>query len=319
MVNSYFSEIDPHNRHMIPDSSPLQRVDDFTEEHLQSKGLINRGNICGYISLFLCFHRMGLLKFLKSDHIIVDGIILDWPAFILQRILKAMPSAIPFLVTNFPSSWNAENQQPRLEVYNDLMMADPILSQLPLRGLNNVPLLTKYNVSYACSNPMCNHHEDDLEYWNEKPFTKVPTLHLLMLNPSGQAISVERLLDAFLQQNVETRCNLCNSPVNGSLRTVIGLFSPFYLNRDNDKGGILRTKLIPSGQSTSRNDAVGRLISVISRSGTVDRGHFLSYHQVRGNWFLNDDQREIQRCNFHPFSRTQGTENVAFVIYENNT
>ena len=256
---------------------------------------------------------MGLVKFLKSDHIVVDGIILDWPAFILQMILKAMPSALPFLVTNFVESWNAENQ-PELEVYIDLMMADTILSQLPLRGQNNVPLFTKYNVSYACTNPVCNHHEEDLEHWTEKPFTKVPTLHLLILNPSGQAISFEGLLNAFLQQNVETRCTLCNSHVNGSLRTVKGLFSLFYLNRDNDRGGILRTKLIPSGQSTS---AVGRLISVISRSGTVDRGHFVSYHQVRGNWFLNNDDQEIRRCSYHPFNRTQGTENVVFVVFEN--
>lgn len=318
-MNSYFAEIDPQNRHSIPESSPLHPIDDFTEQHLQSKGLINRNNICGYISLFLSFHRMGLLKFLKSDHIVLDGIILDWPAFILQRILRAFPSARSFLVQNFVTSWNAENQQPRLEVYDDLLIADTILSHLPLRGQNNIPLLTKYNVSYACLNPICNHHEDNLEYWNEKPFTKVPTLHLLTLNPSGQPISVEELLNVFLQQNVETRCHQCRSRVNGSMRVVKGMFTLLHLNRDDNRGGILRTRLIPSNQGTCSNDIVGQLISVISRSGTVDRGHFLSYHEVRGQWFLNNDEQEVQRCGYHPYNRTLGTENVSFVIFKNHT
>ena len=98
---------------------------------------------------------MGILKYLRQDLIAVGGNVLDMPALVLSRMLRALPSRRPFPVQNYLASWNAEGRLPHLQSNDDLMIVDGIMSQLPLaavRAGSNVPVLTRCQASLSCNN-----------------------------------------------------------------------------------------------------------------------------------------------------------------------
>ena len=42
-----------------------------------------------------------------------------------------------------------------------------------------------------------------------------------------------------------------------------------------------------------RNPQDLRVTSVITHRGSINSGHYVSYHEVGGNWFMNDDNKRI--------------------------
>ena len=75
----------------------------------------------------------------------------------------------------------------------------------------------------------------------------------------------------------------------------------------NDGRGIVRTRLQLRGQTSTPPpplDFLGDLVSVVSSSAddeiSAAGGHFVSYHQADGNWFINDDNRILKICLYLP-------------------
>ena len=316
MLESFFAAVDPRQRYRIPNSSPLQPIGLFEERHLQTAGLRNHQDTCCHISLVLCFHRMGLLKFLREDFIAAEGHVIDMPALVLLRMLRALPCPIPFSVQNLWESWRAEGRHPVLQSNDDLSIVDGLVSQLPLAALRgNVPVFTRYYAAFACD--YCGRIDDSCEDWAERPFVTVPTLHLTPGVPS----TAEGLLNGMLQQPMRITCprRHCNGQCNATWRTVRGIFTVLYIDRADLRGGIDNTRLLPRAPDSIPHDVLGELVSIISRSGDgYDVGHFVSYHQVGGRWFFNNDDHTFHVCNFHPFNRRDGLENVSLLCYLNN-
>ncbi len=319
MLQSYIDAFDNNHSFPIPGPSPEQPILRFEERHLQRSGLINWNNTCCHLSLILAFHRMNLLRYLDPNLIAVGRNVLDWPALILTKMLRALPSPRPFSVQNFLTVWNANGRNPRLVANDDLTITDAIISQLPLTGHNNVPALTKFQVSFAC--PYCGQREESCEQWNERQWSAVPTLHL---QPGSPPTRPETLLNGILQhgQQIRITCpNLyCQLPVDATWKVVKGSYTILYINRDDGNGGIVRTRLRPSTLTTDQGlDILGELVSVIARSGERrNRGHFVSYHQVGSHWFFSDDDHTFRRSPQHPFHRPQGRETVDLLCYYNN-
>ena len=178
MLATYLRTIDSRNNFPIPDPSPLQPINlnQFELRHLQRTGLINLRNTCCHLSLLLCFHRMGLIQAFEGDRVAAGGNVLDWPALVLSRILRALPSPQSFHIQSFLTSWNLDSREPRLRSNDDLTIADSILRQLPLCGHDNVPALTQYLASFECFS--CGYIDQECQQWDEKPFSVVPTINV---------------------------------------------------------------------------------------------------------------------------------------------
>ena len=315
-LESFLTSLDRGRRFPIPNISPLQPIARFEERHLQTAGLINHQDTCCHLSLVLCFHRMGLVQYMRDDLIAAGANVFDWPALILSRNLRALPSRIPFSVWYFLAAWNRDGRFPNLQPNDDLTIVDAILSQLPLAAAsNNVPVLTRYQVSFACDD--CGLSSQSREQWNERSFVSVPTLHVAA---GGPPTTVEDLLDEMLNQQMRITCpnRQCGRPVNATWRSVMGIMTFLYIDRSDLTGGIISTRLLPRGHDIDPHPVLGELVSVISRSGQgYNRGHFVSYHQVGGRWYFTDDDHTHYRCNFHPFNRRDGMETVSLLCYYN--
>ena len=267
----------------------------------------------------LFFHRMNLLRYLDQNLILVGRNVLDWPALILTKILRALPSPRSFSVQNFLILWNADGRNPRLVPNDDLTITDAIISQLPLTGNNNIPAVTKFQASFACA--ICGRREDSCEQWDEREWSAVPTLHP---QPGSRPTSAETLLNTVVQHGRQMRItcpNLqCRLPVTATWKVVKGSNTVLYVNRDDGRGGTVKTKLLSQGpRSDTGPNILGDLVSVISRSGgRQGGGHFVTYHKAGGHWFFNDDDHTFRRSPEHPFNRSQGLEAVELLCYSNN-
>ena len=83
--------------------------------------------------------------------------------------------------------------------------------------------------------------------------------------------------------------------------------------------GIVRTRILPRDPSGPAPGILGELVSVVSRVGEdVRRGHYLSYHQVGGRWFRNNDDHALTESSHHPFNLIQLGEDVVLLCYVNN-
>ena len=317
MLVSFLATVDQGQRFRIPNVSPLQPIVHFEQRHLQRAGLINHRDTCCHLSVVLCLHRMGILKFLREDLIAVGVNVFDMPALVLSRMLRALPSQRPFSVQNFLTSWNHDHRLPVLQSNDDLTIVDGILSQLPLApepARGNVPVLTRFQASYSCD--YCGQVDQSCETWDEKNFFLVPKLNLTRRNP----ISAEDLLDQMLQQQMRITCpnRQCRGRATATWRTVRGSFTVLYIDRADLQGGISNTRLLPPAQASVPHNVLGELVSVVSRSGDgYNRGHFVSYHQVGGTWYFNNDDHSHYACNFHPFNRPDGRECVSLLCYYN--
>lgn len=317
MLVSVLAIVDRGQRFPIPNVSPLHPIIRFEQRHLQRAGLINYRDTCCHLSTVLCFHRMGIVRFLRED-LITDGVnVFDMPALVLSRMLRALPSLMPFPVQNLLESWNHDHRLPVLQPNDDLLIVDGILSQLPLApeaARSNVPVITRFQASYSCD--FCGRVDQSCETWDERNFVVVPKLHLTRMNP----ITEEDLLEEMLQQQMRITCpnRQCRGRATATWRTVRGSFTVLYIDRADLQGGISTTRLLPRAQGSVPHNVLGELVSVVSRSGDGhNRGHFVSYHQVGGNWYFNDDDHSHYACNVHPFDRRDGRECVSLLCYYN--
>jgi hypothetical protein len=92
-LERYLSDFDPNGIYPIPEASQVLLEGEFSVNHLQNDGLLNDGNICSLISVFLCFHRIGLKDHLIDPHFCFTlSRVPDFPSWVFMKILSAMPS-----------------------------------------------------------------------------------------------------------------------------------------------------------------------------------------------------------------------------------
>ena len=63
-------------------------------------------------------------------------------------------------------------------------------------------------------------------------------------------------------------------------------------------------------------NVLGELVSVVCHRGNVNRGNFVSYHQVQGQWFFNDDSNAVTAAQ-DPLRHLQPDETVEILFFKN--
>ena len=77
--------------------------------------------------------------------------------------------------------------------------------------------------------------------------------------------------------------------------------------------------LVPEVSTRIGPDLMGDLVTCICHRGDVNRGHFVSYHQVDGQWFLNDDSRPCSPA-LNPLEdrNIDESETIKLLFFKNN-
>ena len=309
----YLQTLNPNDIAPIPDRSEnhLQNVDEFSVTHLQLCGLLNHSNVCALISLMLCLHRIGLKNHVQATSI---------PDLMLTRTLSALPSPYPFSLQSFIEVWNQDESLPNIYAgYSDVAaLTESILSSLNfIHSSINPPFLTKFLGTFLCSG--CGTDYRQVAKWDEQIWSIIP---IIPLPSSDEALDVMDLVDAYLAQPIETRCinQQCRRRIdNGKLDPMPGMFSIVGFNRLEFVDDQTRKYATPLRLDTDRdNPLFGELVSIICHRGSVNTGHFVSYHQVNGRWYLNDDSK---RCKLvtNPLNLqgVEATETVELLFFRN--
>ena len=308
--------------HLLPPSqTPINAGQPFSPRHLQSKGLLNINNTCCHLSLILCFHRINLK--ICFDHQTAQN---DVVSLCLLEILKALPSNNAFSVMPFVDVWNSVRPGQRIGQNEAIQtLSDLILDHLPLQSNGPRPVLTQFTASYQCHH--CCHQVQDLQYWDNKPFSRIPIVnvvegHAPLPAPGDPPIQIGNLLTSMLQTPFQIRCSSCNRFTEGRYRVKLGDFTFVNINRFHHRlphNQIIRIRLSETRTAGVGETYLGTLVSCISHMGFgTDQGHYVSYHQVGGTWFLNDDSRNIQQVGYHPFRSPVQGETVNFLVYKNS-
>ena len=300
-LERHIALLDPHNCYAIPAESLSQRHvgQVFTVRHLQTCGLLNDGNVCAVICAILCLHRLGIKDHLVDPHFCVNlNRTIDFPSCVFWKIMSALPSTHPFSIQLLINSWNDAGKTPAiLPGFSDVAdLLDGLIANLQLkRYASRPPVISEFLASFKCK--QCGKYHDRVKTWESQIQSEVP---LLQLPNTHEAVDVTNLLVEFLDEPIETRCTnvACrNRILDGKLEARPGFFTILSVNRfdDNDPTAKRLNKLKILRNTRVGQELLGELVSVICHRGSVDGGHFVSYHQVQGQWFLNDDSRQCRR------------------------
>ena len=93
---------------------------------------------------------------------------------------------------------------------------------------------------------------------------------------------------------METRCSnlVCRNRIrDATLEAVAGFFTVLAVNRFDNTNAKRMNKLEISRNVQQTMDP-GELVSVVCHRGDVNHGHFVSYHRIEDQWYLNDDSRQ---------------------------
>ena len=315
LLERYLSDFDPDNIFNIPEAS--QNTDDgFTPEHLQRDGILNDGNVCSLISIILCFHRLGLKNHLIDPHFCVTlSRTPDFPSLVFMKILTAMPSLHPFSLQLFMESWNHSNKSPRIDPgFADITsLAEGLVTNLQLKQYaNKPPVFTQFLASFKCN--QCGREHKRIKNWEDQVQAAIP---LLQLPSSNQTVDILQLLQVYVQEPFQTRCgNLgCRTRiVDARLEVELGFFTILAVDRfqfGQNTAKLLNKLQIQNGHQTLD---LGELVSVVCHRGDVNQGHFVSYHKVGQQWFLNDDSRKCSPSN-NPLEQTNAVSETVDMLF----
>ena len=295
LLERHLADLDPHNIYIIPGASqnPVSQDNIFQVSHLQGFGLLNDSNICSLISLLLSLHRISI-----KDHLIDPQFCFtlnrtfDFPSIVFMKVLSAMPSLNSFSLQLFIETWNNSGKSPRIHPgFSDIAaLAEGILSNLQLKQYaNRPPVISQFLGSFSCRK--CGKDHVQVKNWEEQVQAVIP---LLQLPDHNEPVDIIDLVGSFLQEPFATRCsNLnCKNRINDAKLDInIGFFTILSVNRFdiNDPNSKRMNKLMLMNKPGQLK--FGELVSVVCHRGDVNRGHFVSYHKVGQQWFLNDDSR----------------------------
>lgn len=323
LLNRHIANIDPYGVYAIPDASQSQPHSGlFDVSHLQSPGLLNDGNVCGLISIILCFHRIQLNQHLIDPHFCFTAVRTpDYPSLILFRLLSSMPSQAPFSIQLLIESWNRSGRQPNIQPgMNDIpSLAEALVTNMQMKQYSTHPVISKFLASFRCNGCGTNHVK--VKNWEGQIGAAVP---ILQLQANNQEANISQLLATYLEEPIVTRCSNqnCRQRIfNAQFDTVTGCFTIIAVNRFdlNARGGkrMNRLNISSSDPGLTGHQLLGDLVSCVCHRGSVNSGHFVSYHKVRNQWFLSDDSRPSQVTE-NPFEMNHETQTVELLFFANN-
>ena len=146
--------MDPNNVYEIPPESQTPSGQDgiFGIDDLQEEGLLNDGNICALLSLFLCFHTTGVKDHLIDPHFcFTQNRTIDFPSLVFLKIMSAMPSQRAFSIQLFIDSWNSCGKTPRIYPgFSDVAaLAESLLTNLQFKQYaSRPPVITEFLGSF---------------------------------------------------------------------------------------------------------------------------------------------------------------------------
>jgi hypothetical protein len=282
---------------------------------LQQYGLLNDGNICSLISLILSLHRLGIKEHLIDPHFCFSlNHTPNFPAWILMKIFSALPSPQAFSLQLLIESWNSFNNRPRIHPgFGDIpSLAEGLVSNLQVKQYaNKPPVFTQFLGTFQCS--QCGKVHNKINNWEGQVQANIP---LLQLPSNSQAVNPLELLQSHIDEPFQTRCSDlgCKAQITeGKLEVELGYFTIIAVNRMNSGSEKLMNKL-----ELSRNAQLidpGQLVSVVCHRGDINRGHFVSYHCVDDQWYLNDDSRQVVPTNNPVDEPSSITETIELLLY----
>ena len=289
VLQQFLRITDPNNMVSIPEETvhPLDLTHRFSILHLQLTGLVNDGNICALLSFVLSLHRIGLKLYIKPN---------DLPSLVLKKILCALPSPYSFSLQSFIEACKQTDSTTNIHSgYTDVLeLAETILSHLELIQTSYHPPLSMFYGTCNCL--CCGDHWKQVPNWDGQIGSTLP---LLPIPDSEDPVHLETLFDTYIKEPFETRCRneTCRSRIsNGKLDPVLGKFTKVGLNRfhvDN-RNSKRMTKVFLEDDMEHRSPLLGELVSIICHRGDPNEGHYVSYHQVNGSWFMNDDSKKCK-------------------------
>ena len=295
----------------------------FDISHLQSHGLLNDGNVCGLISILLCFNRIQILRHLIDPHFCFTAVHTpDYASLILFRILSAMPSTASFSIQLLILAWNRAGKQPSIEPgFNDIpSLAEGLVTNMQLKQYSSHPVITKFLASFRCTG--CGKNHVRVKNWEGQIGAAIP---ILQLPEKNQTASIPHLLASYLEEAIQTRCSdqHCRQRIlNAQFVTETGCFTIVGVDRFDVSipGGkkMNRLDLSCNDPNLTGHQVLGDLVSCVCHRGSVDHGHFVSYHKIGNQWFINDDSRPCQ-VSENPFVQTRhGSQTVELLFFSNN-
>ena len=322
-LDRYIASLDLHGVYKIPDSlhnqSDSQR---FDISKLQKAGLINDGNVCCLISLLLSFHRIMI-----KDHLIAPEFCFamngapDYPSLLLHKIFSAMPSTAPFSLQLLLLSWNKEGRQPDIQpdLNNEISaVTEALVSNMQFkRYATRFPVMSSFRASFRCNR--CGKNHVKLQYWEGQLQAHVP---LLQIPPGNQPANIPRLFASYLEQSLQTRCTdqACRQRItNANFETELGQFTILAVNRFDENGEkrMNRVELDNPDTSLTGYGLLGQIVSCVCHRGSVNHGHYVSYHRVDNQWYLNDDSRPCHIAE-NPFNQTvHDSQTIEVLFFEN--
>ena len=297
LVSRHMASLDPHHVYSIPGPSQSPPCcNTFNANYLQP-GLLNDGNVCGLISILLCFHRIQIITELLDPHFcLTTSHTPDYPSLILHRVLHAMPSTDPFSIQILIMSWNSSGRRPSIQQgINDIpTLAEALLINMQVKQYSSrPPVFSQFLASFTCS--ACGKNHTKLKKWESQRDAAIP---LIQLPPNNQTANIPALLSSYLEVPIHTRCtdqNCRQMITNARFETETGYFTVISVNRVDDTGindkKMNRLDLSCNDPSMTGHQVLGELVSCVCHRGDVNQGHFVSYHKVGDVWFLNDDSR----------------------------
>ena len=79
-----------------------------------------------------------------------------------------------------------------------------------------------------------------------------------------------------------------------------------------------KLELSNNDTSLTGSHLLGRVVSCVCHRGPVNGGHYVSYHKVADQWFLNDDSRPCQATE-DPFQQTRhALETIELLFFVND-
>ena len=321
LLSSHIQQLSCVNNFRIPGPSAVQPSSQFLQRHLQSRGLLNDGAVCGILGFTLMCHTIKMLSFFVDQPLITTNNGPDYPVLLFIKILKALPAPEPFSIQLFVQSWNQsatpQNGRAALGVNDDILVCDNVLRCLqPYFQIRNTPVITKYTLKYNCM--VCGIPYSNISLDDTVGFACIPFLDI----PISRGISPGQLLTNFLNRAINVRCVACNSPVQATLEAEKGIFTLLAFNRSQFDGNNRLLPKVMTKLTIARTNGVGdrlcgEVVSCISHIGSHDGGHWVSYHQTTNQvWWKNDDSRPVVQSN-HPFSVNNPGETVNFVVFKN--
>ena len=311
-IDVHLRQIDPRHVHQVPAVSPLQPLDiqRFAANHLQP-GLFNDGNCCCLLSVVLCLHRVGIIKFLNvpnrmnrnrgSSH---------YASGVLAKILLALPSSGAFSIQGLIITWNQSGLNLQLGQNEDIFIVEGIMKNLSFNPHGLVPALTQYKAQYYCQ--QCQIQYTGISDNQNARFEVIPSLDI----PDQQVpINPADLMTTLMNERFQLTCQTCQSQINDATYDIVkGKITIITLGRLHYQNGRPVKKMTPlnCGPSSSQGaQFLGELVAVMCHSP----GHWTSYSKTDTGWFHNDDDRAVVPSS--PFSNNVPGETIDMLCYIN--